>query len=148
MEHRLLAYLYCFNVTKDYFECHEYGESLWLDTGRPQILKGLIQAAVSLYHLQNGNVKGGYAMWLRARRYMQPYLPMYEDIDIETLTADIDEVFRLVPPHWYDRVVNSETIGKLTLPTVKIRVSQDVLVELERFTPSVLSADVDQAFDG
>ena len=134
MEYRLLAYLYCFNVTGDYFECHEYGESLWLDTGRPEILKGLIQAAVSLYHLQNGNVKGGYTMWLRSRNYMQPYLPTYEGIDIETLTADINEVFRLVPSHWYDRDVGSEAVGKLLLPTVQIRVAQDIQGELEQFT--------------
>lgn len=78
MDERLLSYLYYFNCKSDYYECHEHGEALWLDSGRPVVLKGLIQAAVCLYHLYNGNVKGGYTMWLRATdtRYLQSYFDL------------------------------------------------------------------------
>lgn len=122
MEDRLIAYLYYFNVTRNYFECHEVAESLWLDTGRPVILKGLIQAAVCLYHLENGNVKGGWRMWQRARGYLAPYLPSYESMDLERLTADIDAVFAQVPTTLYPQVVHSSVITELHLPVVKVHI--------------------------
>lgn len=127
MDDRLLSYLHCFNVEADYYECHEYGESLWLDTGRPVVLKGLIQAAVCLYHLQNGNVRGGYAMWLRAKGYLTPSLPVYESMDLTALLRDIDAVFARVPQEWRDHIVTPEQIVDLQLPIVRIRLCDEAL---------------------
>jgi hypothetical protein len=47
-----------------YFEVHELLESCWLRAeGSDRIaLQGLIQVAVGLEHLVNGNVKGGHAL--------------------------------------------------------------------------------------
>lgn len=129
MEGRLLSYVYCFNVTRDYFLCHEYGESLWLDSGRPIILKGLIQAAVCLYHLENGNVRGGQAMWLRARTYLGPSLPEYEGIDLAALIRDIDEVFARVPDTLQGRIVEPDAIRRLCLPSVSVRLTDPDLVQ-------------------
>jgi hypothetical protein len=133
MDARLISYLYYFNIEQDYYECHEYGEHLWLETGRPVVLKGLIQAAVCLYHLRNGNVKGGWKMWQRARRYMADACPVYQNIDLQQLTDDIDAVFALVPSEWYSKVVSSKDIEKLHLPTVKIRIVQ---TDLEQALPT------------
>lgn len=122
MENRLFGYLYYFNIEKDYFECHEYGESLWLDSGRPIVLKGLIQAAVCLYHLENGNVKGGWRMWQRAKTYLAPSRPIYEGINLDSLVNDIDLVFHQVPTDWYDQVLPPKRIRDLKLPTVMIHI--------------------------
>jgi hypothetical protein len=142
MDHRLISYLYFFNVKQDYYECHEYLESLWLDSGRPVVLKGLIQAAVCLYHLHNGNVKGGWSMWQRARGYIADELPAYQGIDLEQLTRDIDEVFSRVPSDWYDKIVPEAAIEQLGLPTVRIRIVdtriQDMLAD---WTPEPLEGD-------
>jgi predicted metal-dependent hydrolase len=123
VESRLLSYVYCFNVTRDYFLCHEYGESLWLDSGRPVVLKGLIQAAVCLYHLQNGNVRGGHAMWTRAKSYLSLALPAYEGIDLAALIHDIDAVFARVPAALYGRMVTPDAIERLALPVVSVRLT-------------------------
>ncbi len=136
MENRLLSYVYFFNVKRDYFECHEYGESLWLDCGRPEVLKGLIQAAICLYHLQNGNVRGGYSMWLRAHKYLIPYLPTYESIDLVQLCGDIDKVFACVPKTWYDQIRTPKEIADLHLPVVYITIHDtDLYAILETFVP-------------
>jgi len=129
MDERLVAYVYFFNVQRDYYECHEVGESLWLDTGRPVVLKGLIQAAVCLYHLQNGNVRGGTAMWSRARSYLQPALPIYEGIDLAQLTQDIGAVFARVPIDWIDRIVTPDLIAALDLPVASVCVVDDSLAQ-------------------
>lgn len=122
MDERLIAYLHYFTIEKNYYECHEYGESLWLDTGRPTVLKGLIQAAVSLYHLEGGNVKGGLPMWRRAKHYLEPQMPVYEQIDLQKLADDMDDVFSRIPQKWHDRVVSAAAVRSLQLPSVAIRV--------------------------
>ena len=127
MDERLIAYVYFFNNKQDYFECHEYGESLWLDTGHPVVLKGLIQAAVCLYHLENGNARGATSMWFRARNYLEPYYPIYEGIDICQLVRDLDHHFKQVPKEWYDKQVPADVVASLHLAPVLLRVTDPVL---------------------
>ncbi len=122
MDNRLISYLHFFNIKQDYYECHEYGEHLWLELGRPIILKGLIQAAVCLYHLSNGNLRGAATMWARAKTYLQDGLPFYEDIDIQCLINDIEEIFTIVLGQIQVHLVTPEMIQSLGLPTVRIRI--------------------------
>lgn len=124
MDARLHEYIHLFNEAQDYFECHEVGESLWLDSGRPIILKGLIQAAVCLYHLHNGNIRGGYRMWQRAKQYMADELPVYETMRLDQLISDIDHVFSLVPATLYTAIVPSRTVDTWDLPTVRIQLTE------------------------
>lgn len=126
MDDRLISYLYCFNQLRDYFECHEYGESLWLDTGRPTLLKGLIQAAVCLYHLEGGNARGGWRMWNRARGYLKE-TSEYEGINIRQLVHDIDNVWQHVPEAWRRKSLTKEQVESLQLPTVKIHITNEEL---------------------
>lgn len=142
MESRLISYLYFFNIKRDYYECHEYGESLWLDTGRPVVLKGLIQSAVCLYHLHNGNVKGGWRMWQRARQYIYHERPIYEGFDLDKLTLDLDEVFRRVPEDLYPKIVPAQVISGLNLPVVDIRiVDEDIRQQLPDWVPEPLEEE-------
>lgn len=57
-----VTYLVYFNRDRDYFECHEVLEELWLKLDRDPVYKGLLQVAVGLYHFRNGNYRGGYMM--------------------------------------------------------------------------------------
>ncbi len=127
MESRLLSFLHAFNVQRDYFECHEYGEALWLDGGRPVVLKGLIQAAVCLYHLYNGNVRGGWRMWQAGRKYLMDAGPIYEAIDMEDLRQQIDEIFARVPAEWKFEMKSPLQIQSLNLPQVEIHTIQPEL---------------------
>ncbi|TKH42965.1 DUF309 domain-containing protein [Paenibacillus terrae] len=57
-----VAYLVYFNRDRDYFECHEVLEELWIKLDRDPVYKGLLQIAVGLYHFRNGNFRGGHMM--------------------------------------------------------------------------------------
>ncbi|MMZ63907.1 hypothetical protein D3C76_276870 [compost metagenome] len=57
-----VAFLIYFNRDRDYFECHEVLEELWLKLDKEPLYKGLLQVAVGLYHFRNGNVTGGRKM--------------------------------------------------------------------------------------
>lgn len=59
-------FLYYFNVVRDFYECHEVLEELWLEEGRDRFYQGLLQVAVGWYHAQNKNRGGASKMWQAA----------------------------------------------------------------------------------
>ncbi|GGI45387.1 hypothetical protein GCM10008018_11820 [Paenibacillus marchantiophytorum] len=68
-----VAYLYYFNDQRDYFECHEVMEELWLEEGRSPLYQGLLQVAVGLYHHANGNVSGSIKLFSAGLDKLAPY---------------------------------------------------------------------------
>ncbi|MCE3200320.1 DUF309 domain-containing protein [Paenibacillus sonchi] len=72
-ERLYLAYLVYFNRDRDYFECHEVLEELWLARDKDPLYKALLQTAVGLYHFRNNNVRGGLIMLNRAHEVLRRY---------------------------------------------------------------------------
>lgn len=80
-----IAFLYHFNVTEDYFECHEVMETLWLEEGRSLLCQGLLQVAVGLYHHRNGNVNGAIKLFQGAVNKLEQYPDAEAGIDLGDL---------------------------------------------------------------
>lgn len=80
-----------------FFAGHQAWEKLWLaETGVSKAFyKGLIQAAMSLHHLSNGNNQGAKKLFAGARRYLAPYRPKHLGLDVDRFLA---EVARCVVP--------------------------------------------------
>ena len=93
-------------------------EQLWLETaGRPRdFYKGLIQAAVALYHWSRGNQGGAMSLYRSSSRYLRKYRPAYLGLDVDGFLAPYTQLFgwlrrhplpydpRLVPPlRWISR---------------------------------------------
>lgn len=72
-ERLYVAFLVYFNRDRDYFECHEVLEELWLDTDKDPRYKGLLQAAVALFHFRNDNIRGGLKMFRSAVNRLEGY---------------------------------------------------------------------------
>lgn len=127
MNRNLAEYIHLFNLHQDYFECHERGEELWFERDRPDVLKGLIQGAVCLYHLRRGNIRGAQIMWSRAKAYLTRYLETeatsYDGVDILRLIRSIDAVHAKVPTTWYARHLSHHEIAKRRFPSVRVRLS-------------------------
>ncbi|WP_151736096.1 DUF309 domain-containing protein ['Paenibacillus yunnanensis' Narsing Rao et al. 2020] len=83
-----LAYLVYFNRDRDYFECHEVLEELWLAKDRDPLYKALLQVAVGLYHFRNGNVRGGTLMLENAHRVLREYPDRTLGIDMGKLVRE------------------------------------------------------------
>jgi predicted metal-dependent hydrolase len=91
-----LAYLVYFNRDRDYFECHEVLEKLWLARERDPLYKALLQVAVGLYHFRGNNVRGGTIMLDRASAVLQKYPAETLGIDLAKLVEEVKEyVWRL-----------------------------------------------------
>ncbi len=75
---------------QEYFESHEVLEELWMvATGSERNLyKGLIQIAVSLHHLGDGNLRGARKVFDTARDLLEPYQPSGAGVRLDRLVND------------------------------------------------------------
>jgi len=87
-----IQFLYDFNVTRDYFECHESMEELWLEEGKAAHLQGLLQIAVALYHHRNDNISGATKLMASAlEKKLIGYPNDLMGIDLAKLLAESGE---------------------------------------------------------
>jgi predicted metal-dependent hydrolase len=86
---RYLAFIAHFNGDRDYFECHEVMEELWLEESRSPLLQGLLQAAVGLYHWDNGNLSGAVKLMSAALSKLVHYGDYVLGLDLLTLRHDL-----------------------------------------------------------
>jgi len=86
-----IAYLIYFNRDRDYFECHEVLEELWLAREREPLYKGLLQVAVGLYHFRNGNVRGGKLLLTRSAVKLMEYPSVSLGINLAKLAQEAQE---------------------------------------------------------
>jgi uncharacterized protein len=86
---RYLAFIAHFNGDRDYFECHEVMEELWLEEGRSPLLQGLLQAAVGLYHWDNSNLSGAVKLMSSALSKLDHYGDYVLGLDLFTLRHDL-----------------------------------------------------------
>lgn len=84
-----VEYLVYFNRDRDYFECHEVLEELWLAKNRDPLYKGLLQIAVGLYHFRDGNIRG-------ARLLLESALARLADYPDITLGVQLGKLVREV----------------------------------------------------
>jgi len=84
---------------RQYHEGHDAWEELWIETTGHQrdFYKGLIQAAIALYHLENGNTVGAQRLWAGCRRLLAPYRPKHLGLDLELL---LDDMSRWLDPEF------------------------------------------------
>lgn len=86
----------------EFFACHDVLEDYWSEQvcqAKP-FFQGLIQAAVALFHFEEGNLGGARRMSISARAYMSSYAPLLGGIDVALFLNDLDNCFHeLCEPH-------------------------------------------------
>jgi uncharacterized protein len=87
-EPQYIQYLFYFNVERDYFECHEVMEELWIEEGRDPLYQGLLQVAVGLYHARNDNVSGAIKLFTQALDKLTRYPEHQLGIDLSLLIEE------------------------------------------------------------
>ena len=94
-----IAYLIYFNRDRDYFECHEVLEELWLARDRDPLYKALLQVAVGLYHFRNGNVRGSRILLSRSAGKLKGYPPVTLGINLGKLALEAQEYAERLENH-------------------------------------------------
>ncbi len=90
------AFFRKFNA-KEYYECHDLLEEIWLEDRSNKFLQGLLQLSVGLYHFESGNIKGARWMFANARKYLLNYLPVYWSLRLEPVIAYLDACLAALP---------------------------------------------------
>lgn len=106
-----------------FFESHELWEQVWIEVkGRDRLFyKGLIQAAVALFHLNNGNVHGARKLLAGARRYLGPYRSRHLGLDLDDFLAGLSRCVEDALAHRGregEPVINPQLIPEIHLQPV------------------------------
>ena len=100
-----------------FFEAHETLEELWRETSGPlrPFYQGLIQLAVALYHLLNGNRRGALNLLGKGLDKLVPFQPTCQSIDVDALCREAGA--------WLDRVRQAGdgalTVDPAQLPRIR-----------------------------
>jgi predicted metal-dependent hydrolase len=92
----------------EYFEQHETLELLWRSERRDvrRLYQGILQIGVAFHHLRRRNHHGAVYMLTRGARYLAPFAPRCQGVDVEALLKDaaaaLTEVERLGPDRLAD----------------------------------------------
>jgi predicted metal-dependent hydrolase len=87
----------------EYFEQHETLELLWRTERRDvrRLYQGILQIGVAFHHLRRANHHGTVYMLRRGARYLAPFAPRCQGVDVDGLLTDaaaaLREVERLGP---------------------------------------------------
>lgn len=105
---------------QQFFECHEVWEDLWRETdgAAKQFFKGLIQGAVSLMHLREGNLVGARKLLIGAHHYLEPYAPQYLGLDVSFFLRELSRCFQGVPPQ--EKRIAKSRLGTIPFPEIHL----------------------------
>ena len=82
---------------KEFFECHDVIEELWLETDSADphrnLYKGVIQAAAALYQYQRGIPSGAFGLYRTSVSYLKKYAPRALGLDVRQLVGDMNACF-------------------------------------------------------
>ncbi|SMO73027.1 DUF309 domain-containing protein [Melghirimyces algeriensis] len=85
-----IQFLRYFNVDRDYYECHEVLEELWMEEGREPLIQGILQVAVGLYHYHQENMNGARKLFRAALDKLRSYPGDSMGIDLTALMSDVE----------------------------------------------------------
>jgi predicted metal-dependent hydrolase len=93
MSDHLQQGIFFFNQGR-YFEAHEAWEDMWRSSGGPLrwFYQGLVQAAVGMHHLAQGNRNGATAQLEKALSKLENYPGQFCGINNEKLIGDLRNV--------------------------------------------------------
>lgn len=94
---------------QDFYACHDTLENLWMAAVEPdkKFYQGILQIAVSLYHLSNHNWRGAAILLGEGMSRLKPYQPNYFEINVEQLLQDTGEILHKI------QEFGAENVGKL-----------------------------------
>lgn len=117
-DERYWAFISYFNTDRDYFECHEVMEELWLEEGRHPLLQGLLQAAVGLHHWGNDNLTGAVKLTEAGLAKLSPFGDVALGLDLARLREEMAITLALLterptdaPFRTYELVVTDEPLA-------------------------------------
>lgn len=103
----------------EYFEQHETLELVWRAETRPvrDLYRGILQIGLAFLQIERGNARGAIKMFERAFRWLEPFRPACQGVDVDRLVQEARTV--------YDQVkllgtAHSGEFDRSTLPRIHL----------------------------
>jgi predicted metal-dependent hydrolase len=93
-----------------YYACHETLEKLWLKEKSFQrdIYKGILQIAVALFHMKQGNISGTKRLLRSGVSLIKPFGPQWSGLDLDQLGNDSLKLLQALEGLTDDNIYNLE----------------------------------------
>ena len=83
---------------KEYFECHEVIENLWLETPKSdahrELYQGVIQAAAAIYQKERGITSGAKGLAKSSIGYLRKYKPKALGLDVSLVVIQMQNLLK------------------------------------------------------
>ena len=110
--------------TREYFECHETLEAIWLR--EPEVVrtlyKGVLQVGVGCFHLLRDNYRGASVKLQSGRAYLEPFAPECMGINVGKL---IDDTTTLLAAVVACGSHGTQQVDRMLLPTIELNPHTD-----------------------
>jgi uncharacterized protein len=104
----------------EYWEAHEVLEELWQGQRDNDFYHGLIQIAAIMHQLQRGKIRGARKLAFSARRYLVPYAPKNEGVNVELVLEWLEQTLERLPEH--REIMAKGEVEKLNIPVCPLPV--------------------------
>lgn len=108
----LAAGLACYGASQ-FFEAHEYWESVWLTLQEPEksFLQSLVQVSAAFHHFDAGNLTGALSLLRRALKRLSQCPAVFGGIEVALLRVEIEE--------WLDAIECEPTTRLADYPKIR-----------------------------
>ncbi len=102
-----------------YFDCHETLEELWAGSRPPvrDLYQGVLQIAVALYHLENGNYTGALFLFRKGTELLRHVAPVCMGVDVQSLMDGAGAVSASLEAHGPDGM---DRVPRALFPRVRM----------------------------
>lgn len=106
--------------SRQFYACHDTLEALWIEAGEPEktFYQGILQIAVSQYHLSNGNWRGAVILLGEGSNRLRRYPSVYNSIDVDQLLTQTTALLSLLQQIGPDNFNALADIQALPSPTI------------------------------
>jgi predicted metal-dependent hydrolase len=110
-----------------FYACHDTLEALWIEASEPDktFYQGVLQIAVSLYHLGNDNLRGAAILLGEGSNRLRRYPDSYGGINVEELLSQSAALLKVIQQMGASKIPTSDLGENSALPIPKIVLAND-----------------------
>jgi predicted metal-dependent hydrolase len=113
--------------SEQFYACHDTLEALWIEATEPEktLYQGILQIAVALYHLGNGNLRGAMILLGEGTNRLRRYPEIDCGINVEKLLVESVEFLKALQQADVEKKSPSDLMENLALPLPKISIIKE-----------------------
>jgi predicted metal-dependent hydrolase len=113
--------------SEQFYACHDTLEALWIEATEPEktLYQGILQIAVALYHLGNGNLRGAMILLGEGTNRLRRYPDNECGIEVDKLLIESVEFLKTLQQADVQKIAHSDLMENLALPLPKISIIKE-----------------------